>query len=222
MSYQKFLMEYGIPIPPREFAIVMDAIPTGVVMLLRSTAGVRPTLLPLDPTESAVGGVCFSPGTRNNNCGIRSLFQNDIVSVPYVVAYWNNCVSDLNWKKIWTLPSTLLITNKMKEVSFKIIHRYYPSKLFLQRFKLDIDVNCSFCNMYPEDVTHLFWNCSHSNHLWKDICTFITRFIDPKFSLCIEHVLFGFFNYTSSQANQYFIINLIILLAKWHIHKCKY
>ena len=89
------------------------------------------------------------------------------------------------------------------------------------RFKLDIDVNCSFCNMYPEDVTHTFWNCSHSNHLWKDICTFITRFIDPKFSLCFEHVLFGFFNYTSSQANQYFIINLINLLAKWHIHKCK-
>ena len=108
------------------------------------------------------------------------------------------------------------------QVSFKIIHRHYPSKLFLQRFKLDIDVNCSFCNMYPEDVTHLFWNSSHSNHLWKDICTFITCFIDPKFALCIEHVLFGFFNYTSSQANQYFIINLIILLAKWHIHKCKY
>ena len=80
-------MVYGIPIPPSEFAIVMDANPTGIVMLLRSTAGVRPTLLPLDPTESAaVGGVCFSPGTRNNNCGIRSLFQNDIVSVPFVVA----------------------------------------------------------------------------------------------------------------------------------------
>ena len=73
-------------------------------MLLTSTAGVRPTLLPLDPTESAVGGVCVSPGTRNNNCVIRSLFQNDVVSVPYVVAYWNNFVSDLNWKKIWTLP----------------------------------------------------------------------------------------------------------------------
>ena len=46
------------------------------------------------------------------------------------------------------------------------------------------------------------------------------------YCFCIEHdlfvVLFGFFNYTSSQANQYFIINLIILLAKWHIHKCKY
>ena len=87
MLYQEFLMVYGIPIPPSEFAIVMDANPTGIVMLLRSTAGVRPTLLPLDPTESAaVGGVCFSPGTRNNNCGIRSLFQNDIVSVPFVVA----------------------------------------------------------------------------------------------------------------------------------------
>ena len=110
----------------------------------------------------------------------------------------------------------------MKEVSFKIIHVTIPLNYFCKDFEQDIEVNCSFCNMFPEDVTHLFWNCSHSNHLWKDICTFITRFIDPKFSLCIEHVLFGFFNYTSSQANQYFIINLIILLAKWHIHKCKY
>ena len=52
-----------------------------------------------------------------------------------------------------------------------------------------------------EHVLFLYWTCI--------VC-------------CIEHVSFGFFNYTSSQANQYFIINLIILLAKWHIHKCKY
>ena len=37
MSYSEFLSSYHIPIPPREYAIVMDAIPQGVIMLFRSS-----------------------------------------------------------------------------------------------------------------------------------------------------------------------------------------
>ena len=36
-------MEYGIPIPPREFAIVMDAIPTGKIFALLSLVSLPPS-----------------------------------------------------------------------------------------------------------------------------------------------------------------------------------
>lgn len=45
---------------------------------------------------------------------------------PYVIAYWSNFTNISNWKKVWLLPHKYLIVNKVREVSFKLIHRFYP------------------------------------------------------------------------------------------------
>lgn len=39
------------------------------------------------------------------------------------------------------------------------------------------------------------------------------------FAVLYKHVLFGFWSY--NRKKQAYIINLIIILAKFHIHKCK-
>jgi len=54
-------------------------------------------------------------------------------------------------------PTKFLLTNKIKEVSFKLLHRFYPTNVCLNTFKNDIDVKCSFCA--PETISHLFWSC---------------------------------------------------------------
>ena len=221
MTYNEFILKYKIIIPINEFNIIMNAIPDGVIMLFKGTAQQNPTLLPLDPTKLKIGQICFS-ATRNSNRRIRSLFQKDIVSVPYVVTYWNTFIDNLNWKKIWNLPARYMINNKVKEVSFKRIIRFYPTRIFLQRFKKDIEMNCSFCEGHPEDMFHLFWSCPSSTKLWEDICNLICTCIEPCLTLCFEHILFGFTDYPSTKKKQFYIINLIIFLAKWHIHKCRY
>jgi len=35
MTYTEFLSEYNIPVTPKEFAIVMGAIPTGICILFK-------------------------------------------------------------------------------------------------------------------------------------------------------------------------------------------
>ncbi len=56
-------------------------------------------------------------------------------------------MDNILWKKVWTLPNKYLLINKVKEISFKLIHRYYPVKTFIvSKFKLSIDVNCTFCD----------------------------------------------------------------------------
>ncbi len=132
MTYQEFNSKYNIIVPLNEFNTVIKAIPNGVIMLLKSTAGHNLTLLPIDPTKLEIGQICFS-STRNSNRSIRKLFQKDVVSIPYVVSYWNFFFNNLDWKKIWNLPARYLINNKAKEVSFKIIHRVYPSKVFFTK-----------------------------------------------------------------------------------------
>ena len=175
-----------------------------------------------DPSATYVGQICFSTKNRNNNRDIRALFQKDIVSAPNVISYWNSLAPDLNWKKIWCLASKYLIINKIKEVSLKMIHRFYPCKVFLRRYKKDIDVNCTFCEQSEEDLYHLLWSCSVSCIFWQDVCTFISRNILSHFSLTYVDVLFGFHSYAANSKDQYYLINLILLLAKYHIHKSKF
>ncbi len=148
-----------------------------------------------------------------------------MISVPSIVSYWNNLFSDLEWKKVWCLPSKNLITNKVKEVSFRMIRRFYPTKPFLQRFREDIVLDCTFCNLHPENLEHLFWACNHTALFWRSVCNNIFKHILPDFSfssLSFGNVLFGFISYPSSKYNHFYIINLILLLAKFHIHKLKF
>ncbi len=42
------------------------------------------------------------------------------------------------------------------------------------------------------------------------------------FSLLFKDVLFGFFNIQKDTIYEYFIINLLLILAKFHIHRSKF
>nr|XP_054593054.1 uncharacterized protein LOC129159926 [Nothobranchius furzeri] len=139
LSYADFLHLYGLPVPPKEYAMVFDAVPAGVVMLLKGSVVGDWAPLPLEPAVTSVGRICFWRMKKNNNGDIRPLSLKDKTHTPDAIVNWNNLFYDLDWEKIWTLPSKFLLTNKVKEVSFKIIHRFYPTKSFLKRYKKDID-----------------------------------------------------------------------------------
>lgn len=68
------------------------------------------TPLPLDPAVSAVEQICVPAKNKKDN--------RDVV-------YWNNLYRDLEEK--------LDITNKVKEIYFKVIRRFYPTITFLVR-----------------------------------------------------------------------------------------
>ncbi len=46
------------------------------------------------------------------------------------------------------------INNKIKEVSYKILHRIDPAKHVLEGFKLNISYTCEFCG---QEKPHLFF-----------------------------------------------------------------
>ena len=84
------------------------------------------------PKDTQVGKVCLSNKSTNNNRAIRTLFQKEVTNVSCVISYWNGFVDGIPWEKVWLLPNRSLITNKVKEVSFKLIHRFYPAKSYIQ------------------------------------------------------------------------------------------
>lgn len=120
------------------------------------------------------------------------------------------------------LPNKFLITNKVKEVSYKIIHKYYPANNYMLKFKKDINTNCSFCGSQPETVIHLFWLCPHTKELWADLSRFTIDYLTKDFVLHWKNVVFGFHDLFQKEGKCCFLINLFLFLAKFFIHKCKY
>ena len=106
LNYSELFHTFSIPITPRELVIVMDAIPSGILTLLKGTG--KPDCLPaLDPKLTSVGNICFATTARNNNRNIRSLFQIGVTSTPNVVPYFDN----LNWGNIWNFPYKYLLSS---------------------------------------------------------------------------------------------------------------
>lgn len=164
---------------------------------------------------------CTAPD-KNKNKTIRTLYQKDIVTIPYIIPYWNRLIENIPWKNVWSLPFKYMLTNKVREVTFKLIHRFYPAKCVLKRYKPDIESECSFCKRSDEDISHLFWKCSYTEKFWSDVLEFIHTFFIMDFSFCFKDVFFGVVNLKTDKEGKYFIINLLFLLAKYHIHKCKF
>ncbi len=48
-------------------------------------------------------------------------------------------MENIPWEKVL---HRYLLTNKVKKKTFKLIHKCYPTKTFLRKYKSDIDVNC--------------------------------------------------------------------------------
>ncbi|MEQ2269623.1 hypothetical protein XENORESO_007030 [Xenotaenia resolanae] len=159
----------------------------------------------LTPMNSPVGKICLTSPIRKNNKSIRSLFQRKVTSVPAVVPYWNRFVTDVSWKHTWLLPNHFLLTNKVKEVTFELIHRIYPAKDYLKKFKSDIVVNCPFCDLLPEFVTHVFWLCPYSKAFWKHSCNYMDSNILEKCKILWENILFGFQQHNKMYPKVFFI-----------------
>ncbi len=163
--------------------------------------------------------ICFASLQNTNRA--MFLFQRDNTSAPSINTRWNDFVSDMPSQKVWLLPNKYFTTKiyiKIKEASFKLIHKYCPVKRFLKKFKSD--VSCSFRSAHRETVPHLFWHCVHTKRLGQGILRSFNDTLMSEFSLMYKHVLFGFFN--GNRKNKVYIVGLIIILAKLHIHKCKF
>ncbi len=92
----------------------------------------------------------------------------------------------------------------------------------MKRFNCDIDTLCTFCGLHTETCFHLFWSCPYSANFMSDFCSFVRDHIMPSFQLCFENILFVFFTYNMSFHKENYLINVLLLMAKFSIHKSKY
>ncbi len=113
---------------------------------------------------------------------------------------------------------TDFIPSKMKELPFKMVHRYYQFNLFLSRFVENISPLCSLCNTDGEYIVHLFCHCPFSKSFWTEVTVFICicckEIIEMTESLSSGHILLL----------KTAILNMLYyccFLGKFHLHKAR-
>ncbi len=91
-TFLEFLHCYQIPVTSKQFAIVFDAIPSAVCMLLNSNTSASALDAPfVDVTDSPVEK-CFNSSSCKNNHNIHALSQSNVVSAGRV--------NNLCWEKV--------------------------------------------------------------------------------------------------------------------------
>nr|XP_020463111.1 uncharacterized protein LOC109964271 [Monopterus albus] len=223
LTFEELKNRFNFSPTLKEYSLTIGAIPSGLLMLFKNLDNdTDDSSFLLDPADTFIGKTCFTTIRKKNNRAIRAIFQQDVVSMPYIISYWNILVPDICWDKVWLLPFKYMISNKIREVSFKLIHRFYPSAHYLTRFNRSINTSCVFCNASEETTVHLFWDCPFCYDLWQNVSVFITSKIHYPLAVKWEHVLFGLYNNNRKESDKLHLINFILLMAKFYIHKCKF
>ncbi len=110
-----------------------------------------------------------------NNVFIRNALSLTPGCPSKAQSKWRICYPDSDLNNLWTFPHRFFIPSKVKELHFKIVHRYYPCNLFLSRFFENISSLCSFCNTGEESILHLFCHFPFSKSFWSEV-TFLISF----------------------------------------------
>ena len=75
------------------------------------------------------------------------------------------------------------------------------------------DSDCSFCGLYKEDYTYLFYACDITQKLFNNVKQFCENTISEPFNLTKESVILA-----SVNANPKSVANLICLVTKRYIY----
>ena len=79
---------------------------------------------------------------------------------------------------------------------------------------------CTFCRAFPESIDHLLVKCVHVQRFWKGLVLWLKTYCkhcDRLDSLTEQIIIFG----TSRDFRSDAVFNLILLLAKKYIYRCR-
>ena len=117
------------------------------------------------------------------------------------------------WTTIYQIPHTLSVSNKAKELHYKIVHGHVATNRLLHKMNIiiiDSDI-CDFCDQQEQTLCHLFYECRLVKEFWASVQSWLTTECGINCAFCPKTVLFGVFQKD----------NTVICYARLHIMNYK-
>ena len=129
---------------------------------------------------------------------------------PSAVQRWIEVgYQDIEWEKVFTIPYRCTKSTKIQSMQYRIIHRYIPTNRYLFIRKIIDSPQCTRCRR-DDTLEHFFYECAGINKIWEVV---FTR-LEIQAENCARHIIFG-------MPEERDVINIIILLVKQYIIRCK-
>lgn len=215
LDYVSFSKIHNLDCPIKEYRKVCRAIPLALRQLIRNTmfySDVNPALPNLK-----IGNCHLNDSKCNNkfiSMNFKSILFHGFDSGRHLQAFHRDrSLVEKVFSKFIKWP----VFPKVKETHFKIINNIYPVSEFLKRrFKFEVNL-CSFCDSACETLHHLFFSCPASDALWLELHSWLSFKINDILQFNISDIIFYIAELHPPVST---VINIIILLGKYHIHCC--
>ena len=127
----------------------------------------------------------------------------------------NKEITELDWKRIFTLINSITQDVQLRMFQFKIVHRILPTNSSLFMYNIRENPYCDDCPNTIETSVHLFKTCPKVSNLWNDLASYLYPQVDLFPYVNTENIMLGIYEHTKC------LQNTIILLVKRYIFICK-
>lgn len=109
--------------------------------------------------------------------------------------------------------------NKLHWLQYRILHNILTTNRSVSKFNHTQSHLCTFCSSHSETILHLFWECRKTHTFWNELSTLINLRTKHahRFRFTERLILLG----NCYQIKTDNVCNLIILMSKYYIYRCK-
>ena len=119
-----------------------------------------------------------------------SLFIEKLVSEPSAVRAWKKSFSELSdWGDCFVnIYSESSPKNKLRQFTFKVVHRIITTKKELLKYKLASDDKCPFC-LNPDWIEHTFLYCQESKEFFSKTSRWFNEYRKENVQLSYKQIV---------------------------------
>ena len=123
-------------------------------------------------------------------------------------------------KTMFMIPLKCTKNNQIHDFQFQILHKYLPTNKLLFKMGKIAAMSCTLCNLHPESVVHLFYDCVCVKGLWMYVETLLETLETHPIKLTPQDIILGF-GLHLDKPSAYTDLNKLILYAKYYIWICR-
>lgn len=156
---------------------------------------------------------------RKGNEAVKTVLLGNAI-LPTASKKWNNIFAGLNWKRIFSKCFKTTTDVQLRWFQIRPMHRILPTSKYLSMCNLVDSPICKFCAREIETITHLLWHCEVVKRFWGELLITLQTTTTNCDNLALEEelILFG----TARNIVTDKPLDLILLLAKFFVYRCKF
>ena len=146
------------------------------------------------------------------------VFENNTVTGHYK---WTKSIdiTEEQWRNSFYVLKTTTTDTKLRWFQTRILHHILTTNRSVSKFIVDQNDLCEFCGSHSETIQHVLWLCSKIQSFWTELSNILNNRCPHIKNLILTEKLVMFGQSTTLKVDE--IFQLIILMAKYFIYRCK-